>query len=313
MIDESILTREERTGLALRSLYSHHGYELFRMSKFEEYDLYAKNKDFLLSQNIITFTDMNGRLLALKPDVTLSIVRSGRDTPGAVQKVYYNENVYRSGAGKSFKEIMQVGVECIGEVDNTCVGEVLQLAAESLRTISEECIISISDLDIVSYMMERLQVPAENRPELMRCIGEKNMHGLAKAAESAGLDDAGQAELRKLAEAYGKPSDVFAVLESIPGLQKQSGNLREAVASLEAAGFEDMIRIDFSVTGDTRYYNGIVFRGYVSGVPDSVISGGRYDRLMIRMGRTADAIGFAVYLSTLEALELLKENGGSEH
>ena len=75
MIDQSILKFEEKIVFYLRSLYSGYGYKPFKMSKFEEYDLYSKNKDFLVSEGVITFNDTNGRLLALKPDVTLSIIK----------------------------------------------------------------------------------------------------------------------------------------------------------------------------------------------------------------------------------------------
>ena len=95
IIDENILKDDEITTFKLRSLYSDNGYRQFKMSKFEEYDLYMKNKDFLISDGIITFNDTNGKLLALKPDVTLSIVKNSKDIPGYVQKLYYNENVYR--------------------------------------------------------------------------------------------------------------------------------------------------------------------------------------------------------------------------
>ena len=81
-LDESVLKKEEKTAFLLRSLYQQYGCLQYKMSKFEEYDLYAKNRDFLVSDNIITFTDTNGKLMALKPDVTLSIVRNTRDIPG---------------------------------------------------------------------------------------------------------------------------------------------------------------------------------------------------------------------------------------
>ena len=113
---------------ALRSLYSRYGYSRYKMNKFEEYDLYAKNKDFLISDSVITFTDMDGKLMALKPDVTLSIVKNTRDEPG-IRKLYYNENVYRVSKGThSFKEIMQVGLEAIGQIYEYCIYEVLKLA-----------------------------------------------------------------------------------------------------------------------------------------------------------------------------------------
>ena len=73
----------------LNRLFESFGYRRFRMSKFEEYDLYAENRDFLTSSQIITFNDLDGKLLALKPDITLSIIKS---TSGP-RKVYYNEMV----------------------------------------------------------------------------------------------------------------------------------------------------------------------------------------------------------------------------
>ena len=85
--DEGILKNEEKISFALRALYQRHGYAQYRMSRFEEYELYVNNKDFLISSDVITFNDTDGRLMALKPDVTLSIVRASRLHPGEVKKV----------------------------------------------------------------------------------------------------------------------------------------------------------------------------------------------------------------------------------
>lgn len=79
---------------------SGYGYRRFKMSKFEEYDLYVRNKDFLVSDRMITFTDARGILMALKPDVTLSIIKNTRAEEAGPRKVYYNESVYRSGQGR---------------------------------------------------------------------------------------------------------------------------------------------------------------------------------------------------------------------
>ena len=93
-IDEKLLKNDEEAVYKLRKLYRSFGYTRYKMSKFEEYDLYVKNKDFLISDGVITFTDTSGRLLALKPDVTLSIINNCKDDVGEVYKVYYNENFY---------------------------------------------------------------------------------------------------------------------------------------------------------------------------------------------------------------------------
>ena len=116
---EISLKADEKLLFSLRELYRRYGYRSFRMSKFEKYELYAGNKDFLVSDRVITFNDTNGELLALKPDVTLSIVRNASFRPGYKQKLYYHENVYRpAGSSHQFREIMQCGLECIGDLDN---------------------------------------------------------------------------------------------------------------------------------------------------------------------------------------------------
>ena len=127
--DENVLTRTERRIFALRTLYSRAGYRSYRMRKFEDYDLYSRNKDFLLSDRVITFTDTNGRLKALKPDVTLSIVKNIEDKPACLNRLFYDENVYRvSGSTGTFREIMQMGLECIGDAGNPAAAEVIDLS-----------------------------------------------------------------------------------------------------------------------------------------------------------------------------------------
>ena len=86
MIDERLLKNEEKAIFSLRSLYKKYGYMPFKMSKFEEYDLYVRNKDFLVSDRIITFNDTNGKLLALKPDVTLSVSKTERMSRAASKR-----------------------------------------------------------------------------------------------------------------------------------------------------------------------------------------------------------------------------------
>ena len=155
----NVLSKEELTSFTLRALYSEYGYEKYRMSKFEEYDLYVQNKDFLISENVITFTDTDGKLMALKPDVTLSIIKNSKDSFSGVMKVYYNENVYRVSKGtRTYKEIMQAGLECLGEVTDEVLTEVLYLAAKSLDVISENNVLEISSLDVVTGVVNAFEI-----------------------------------------------------------------------------------------------------------------------------------------------------------
>ena len=61
-------------------------------------------------------------------------------------------------------------------------------------------------------------------------------------------------------------------------------------------------QLDLSMADEMEYYNGLVFTGYVAGIPRAVLKGGRYDYLMQRFTPGANAIGFAIYLDELERL-----------
>ena len=302
-IDTAILTNEEKISFALRSLYHRRGFVPYRMSKFEEYELYMKNKDFLRSQQVITFTDTNGKLVALKPDVTLSIVRSYRPEPGLVQKLYYDENVYRvSESAGTFREIRQAGVECLG-ADDACVGEVMGLALESLALISPESRLCVSLLGVVEGMLDVLRLESDARREVLRCMGEKNVHELKAVCESAGVQTEDAETLARLTLCTVEAKKAAQALAAI-GCPEAA--LEEAKHMIDLVPEEgaDRVSLDFSILGDMRYYNAVAFQGYVRGVPSSVLSGGCYDRLLHRMGKPGRAIGFACYLDKLERLEV---------
>ncbi len=302
---ETVFENDEIIIFKLRELYSKYGYAKYRMSKFEEYDLYVRNKDFLVSENIITFTDVDGKLMALKPDVTLSIIKNSRDTVG-VQKMYYNENVYRaSKETRAFKEIMQTGLEAFGEIDSYCISEVVLLAAKSLSCISEDYILDISHMGIVSEAMDGISISEKGRKSLLKALGEKNIGGISAVCREEGINEESADLLKKLVAIYGTPCEVIAKLKAIARGEKYDAAIRELedIASVLAEnGCLDKARIDFSVVNDMSYYSGIVFKGFVNGVPDGVLSGGQYDNLMKKMSRKNGAIGFAVYLDVLERL-----------
>lgn len=305
-IDLSLLNNSERIIFELRSLYSKYGYKPFKMSKFEEYDLYGSNKDFLVSENCITFTDSGGRLLALKPDVTFSIIKNFDPQSDDVQKVYYNENVYRvTKKTGGFSEIMQTGIECMGAVGITEVCEVITLAAKSLYAISENYVLDISHIGILNGLFNAMDLSESNKSQLLSAAADKNSDAILKLCESYGVADIFAKKLSELLGACGTPS---VVLEKIGALivntemQNAYTELCEVCKKLTDMGYEKNINIDCSVVNDMNYYNGIVFKGFVYGVPVSVLSGGRYDKLMERVNKKAGAIGFAVYLDEVDRI-----------
>ena len=308
-INDSVLSFSEKLTFMLRELYSAHGYQPYRMSKFEDYDLYSRNKDFLISDQVLTFTDIGGKLKALKPDVTLSIIKNHTD--GETKKLYYNENVYRVSKGaEGYKEIMQAGVECIGEVDGALVGESLMLAAQSLALVSEHFVLDVSSLDILGAALEKITDSRSMQEALVHCVSEKNAHGIISLCEENGIDTLCASELLSLLTMCGAPERILPKLKELCGTlgcTEAYDELSEALSVFVDSELLRKIQIDFSVVSDRGYYNGVIFKGFVSGIPDSVLSGGRYDKLLQRMKRKSRAVGFAVYLDMLERVDAAEQ------
>ena len=290
---DAILKSEERAILTLRQLYRRYGYSPYRMSRFEEYDLYVRSKDFLVSDQIITFSGDRGKLMALKPDVTLSIVKNAPEEPGVVQKVYYNENVYRD-----YREILQAGLECVGDLGDYEIAEVVLLAAKSLELLGERYVLDISHMGLLNAVLDSCGFADEEKTQAMTCLRRKSLHELRALCK----EDAVWDKLRVLCTCHGNDMEqVKTVLTTGEELQAWE-ELRSLWDILEDSGCGTHIRLDFSVGNNMRYYSGVVFRGYLAGIPTSILSGGQYDKLPKRLGRNAKAIGFAIYVDLLQNL-----------
>ena len=245
--------------------------------------------------------------MALKPDLTLSMVKNFRYTAGCVQKQFYSENVYRSSkANRMHREIMQTGLECMGDLDVYQLAEVTLIAAMSLATVSDEYVLQVSHMGLVRDLMDSVS-DEDVRKDLIRCLGEKNRHEMKAICEEQGIGRNVIEALETLISTYGYFDEIIGGLEAMP-LGEEGRNaleeLRSIFAVIDESGLSEKVKIDFSIVNDMTYYSGILFQGFVNGVPQSVLSGGRYDKLVERMGRQGGAVGFAVYLDYLDLLEL---------
>ncbi len=302
----SILTPSEAIAFTLRGLYESYGYDRFKMGKFEEYELYVKNKDFLASDRMITFTDGEGTLLALKPDVTISILKNTQEGEGALRKVYYHESVYRTRPGETaFHEVMQAGLECIGDLDVYSIYEVIALAVRSLGAIDENHMLDLSHMGLISGLLQEAGVLEEQFSRVLSAIREKNPTELRAICDDLGIAQEGRSLLGKLIDTYGKIKVVLDILEpdcKTPEARAALTQLRAIDALLTQNGLGERVQLDFSVVNDMGYYNGIVFRGFIQGLAAGVLSGGQYDKLVAKMGKPFGAIGFAITLNELERL-----------
>lgn len=301
---KSMMRKEEKADLALRGLYASYGYRELKMGKFEEYDLYTRNRDFIPTESIIAFTGADGRLMTLRPDITLSVVRNCRTVPGVTDRISYSERIYRKEKDGDYREIMQTGLECLGSIDILQLREVTLLAAKSLRTISRDYVLDISHMGIIQELMSG--VPEEVKPGVLKSISQKNAHELERLAAEGIIPKSASRALISLIRSYGSPRRVFDVLRTLSTGAVYDSYVEEleAVCSyLSENRLGKNLNVDFSIVNNMTYYSGILYKGYIKGIPEGVLSGGRYDGIMKHMGKSGGAVGFAVYLDRLECPE----------
>lgn len=297
-------TPAEQATFRLRALYEQAGYRKYRCSRFEEYALYQEYQRFLPDSQVVTFTDLDGKLRAIKPDVTLSIAKTAQPAPGECKRFYYNEEVCRaSRESHTFQTIHQMGLECMGAVDGTAQAEVVRLALQSLAALQVPTVLEVSHMGFVTGLLDALQVPSAARGKLLELLNEKNAHELHAAALAEGLDGDAADALCGLLTLHGPLGATLTAARKSCRSEAQRAALEELQALQNQLGEDGRgTQLDLSMADEMEYYNGLVFTGYVAGVPRAVLRGGRYDYLMQRFTPGANAIGFAMYLDELERL-----------
>ncbi len=290
---------EARLRDILREEFERSGYVRYKMRKFEPYSLYAENLPFLKDEHILTFSDPDGTLMALKPDITLSIAKNAE----VGEKLYYTESVYRTSREmRAFREIPQMGLECVGRVDAFATAEVTHLAIAALRVCGRNYALDIGHMGLLSELMDEAACLPSQREIISRLLGGKNAHELRAYCAQCGFSPETTNAFLRLATLRGDLRGALPQVEALiqnDAMRAAYDELSALSSALEALGESERVSLDFSIVNDLDYYNGVVMRGYLEGVPRAVLSGGRYDPLLKRLGRRGEAIGFALYLDEI--------------
>jgi ATP phosphoribosyltransferase regulatory subunit len=189
----------------------------------------------------------------------------------------------------------------VGDLGAYEIAEVLLLSAKTLSALAEEFVLDVSHMGLVSAVLDAMGI--QSRDQALRQLSQKSAHELAALCEQEDVDPG---KLLTLATLSGKPNTVIPKLRAVLTTPRELEALQELeslCAVLEGQGFGESLRLDFSVGSVMKYYSGVVFKGYLSGIPAAVLSGGQYDRLLSGMGRRSRAIGFAVYADLLQTRE----------
>jgi ATP phosphoribosyltransferase regulatory subunit len=162
-------------------------------------------------------------------------------------------------------------------------------------------------MGLVTGLLDSTQLAAGQKDGLLKAIRDKNAHGLRQLCKEYGVGPSLTEKLASLAVLYGPFEETLAAARALSVNDTTDAALQELeqlYRLLKLDGCGDHINLDFSVVNDLSYYNGLIFRGFIDGLPLGVLSGGRYDNLLKKFGKKGGAIGFAVYLDLLERLDV---------
>ena len=242
------------------------------------------------------------RIIATIPIARLAATRlKDSDTP---LRLYYNQSVFSNNAllkGRS-DEVVQAGIELIGG-DNVKRAdyEVLCTAVEALASFDKDNFrLEIGHIGYFKELVAQLNLEDDVIEEIRMLISSKNFPALNDLLDEIGDNDITRA-LKQLPSLFGgievldKASDIYAN-DKITGILY---NLRKVFNRLSSLGYEGKISVDLGIVSHTDYYTGIVFKGYLSEVGQSVLKGGRYDNLIGSFGKEMPAVGFGVNVDSV--------------
>ena len=281
------------------------GYTEVITPEVEYYDLFVQSGNPIPQESMLKIIDRSGKIMVMRPDCTAPIARVAatklKNLP-LPQRLYYDQTVFRSGQANegSSSEIAQCGVEMIGAVGEKADLEMVALAVDALRCCGVERFhIEVGHAGFYRTLAGRMNMP-DSELERMRAAIEGKNYALLNDLLEQYWGQGACAALRRLPYLFGGV-EVLDEAGRLAGACGSLDHLRRLYEELSAAGYGGFVRFDLGLVHRLDYYTGVVFRGYLEGAGATVLSGGRYDRLMEQFGRSAEATGFAVDVDAVGA------------
>lgn len=289
------------------SVIMNHGCKIIETPSFEDYDVY---QHFFpqLRQQMVKTSDTDGRVLVLRPDVTLPIVETAaREFPRSNQllKFGYVSTVFREYYGRSTygKDFLQGGIEILGDSSPECDGEVIVTAAEILKAVGVENIrIDIGTAAYTQALFDGLPLSEEQKATLKGYMAERNLVACKSYIASLPISSDARKALEALPVLFGPYAQTLSKARDYSinsGMLNALSRLERVYDYILYAGYADKVQLDFGFASRLGYYTDTVFKVYVDGALYDIIDGGRYDQLSSRFGVDRPACGFGMNINLL--------------
>lgn len=308
---QDILTQECKTKkhieYSIRKTLNIWSYDEIETPSIEYYDVFSDDSDLTPQEMMFKFFDQNGRILVLRPDMTIPVARLAatkyKDVSGPLRFCYIG-NTFRyneSGGGRQ-KEFTQAGAEILGEPGPNADAEVICTAIDCvLQTGLQNFKIDIGQVEFFKGLMEQAGFDQEISDKVRVFIEKKDYPGMDEVVKNIEMNEELKSMILNIPSYFGGLSLPDELLKSnlSERCKNALNNLKQIIEIIKDYGYERYVSVDLGMVQSLNYYTGVIFKGFTHGVGFPIISGGRYDRLVSKFGKEMPATGFSTGINLL--------------
>ncbi len=299
----------------IRKVLNMYGYEDIQTPTFEFFDIFAKERGSVASNEMFKFFDRDGNTMVLRPDMTPSIARTAAkyyEDEVLPLKLCYMGNTFINNSSYQgrLKETTQLGAELIGDDSLSADAEIIAMVVDCLLNSGlTEFQVEIGDVQYFKGFLNKAGIHGELEEDLIELINNKNYFGVEELLTDNNIDKSITETLLALPQLFGSVDvlDKARKLADNKDSDDAITRLYNLYELLMKYGYEKYVTFDLGMLSKHAYYTGVIFNAYTYGTGDSIVKGGRYDKLIGQFGSDKPSIGFSLTLNQLlSALERQK-------
>lgn len=288
----------------MEDMFTSEGYLQVEPSIFEDYNNFTSVNEKMPRESMVKVLDGSGKVLILRPDITINIIRNliPRWEENLKLKLFYNSTIYKNKPNSNIKEFRQIGCECLGEPSLDSDKEILGLVLKILKRYSNNFILEIGSSKYIDSFLKELNLKENIEKQVKELIYKKSKCELIDFLQTLNLEKEKNELLMNILDLEGNLEHVInkaKLLYMNDDMKKSIEELILLKEFIEECGYIKYIHFDLSMITVLDYYKGVIFRGYYPNSYKEIIGGGRYDSLTKVFGKEIPAIGFSINLDEL--------------
>lgn len=290
-----------------RKVCLRYGFEEYLTPIFESADIYrAKSGEDIGGKELLVFRDLGDRELAIRPEMTPSVVRMVskiyKSSPKPI-KLFSIANFFRNEKpqrGRN-REFWQLNCDIFGADNLSADIEIMKLALDIVLEFDppeNSFVLKINNRKLLDAFLDYLSLSSEIKNKCLRLLDKKDKiskDDFSKALADLGLDEEKISKIELFMKGEGS-ENWSTLIDGNKNLEEAYFEIKLVLDKLAQAGYADFIEFDPAIIRGFDYYNGLVFEVFDKHPENNraIFGGGRYNGLGEIFGENNfSALGFA--------------------